>query len=277
MARPDFLIIGAMKCATSTVTRYLEEHPATFVPPRTEPRFFSDDEAWGRGPAAYEALFDGQAGRLVGEGSNDYTFGAMYPDAPARMAGYVPDAKLIYVVRHPLDRIRSAWVQNRADSGDAVPATLDAAVREMPERYVDPSLYHRQVARYREHFAREQLFVGFTEDLRRDPVAFFASLCGFLGIEPSAASEARHENPSLGKAVPNARYSAVRRLPGYALAKGLLPAGLRRRARDRYFSDQVSTLPGFSPETRESLLAVVRPDAEALLAEQGKPRDFWAF
>ena len=279
MAKPDFVIIGAMKCATSTVISFLEEHPAAFVPPRTEPRFFSHDENWAQGPSAYEALFADHEGRLIGEGSNDYTFGAMYPEAPARMAAYAPDAKLVYVVRHPLKRIRSAWVQNRADSGDDVPATLDAAVAEMPERYVDPSLYARQIARYREHFPEEQIFVGFTEDLQADPEAFFRSLCGFLHIEPVVrdADATRHVNPSRGKTVPNARYSAARRLPGYGLAKALVPKGLRRRARDRYFSDQVSDLPDFSPKTREGLLAQIRPDAEALLASQGKPSDFWSF
>ena len=278
MPKPDYLVIGAMKSATSTVIEYLEDHPDAFAPPRTEPRFFSHDERWAQGTAAYETLFEGQDGKLVGEGSNDYTFGAMYPHAAERIAGYAPDAKLLYIVRHPLDRIRSAWVQNRADSGDGVPATLDAAVREMPDRYVDPSLYHRQLSRYLEHFPREQIWVGFAEDLRAAPEAFWTEMCGFLGLEPKLdAAVARKEmNPSRGKSVPNERYSAVRRLPGFALMKALVPSGLRRAAKTRYFSDQVQGLPDFSDGTRAELLKVVRPDAEALLAACGKPRDFWA-
>ena len=277
MPKPDFLIIGAMKAATSTVTEYLEDHPDVHVPPFAEPRFFSRDENWTSGRDAYEALLTGGPGQIVGEGSNEYTFGALHPEAPARMAAYCPDAKLIYIVRDPLERIRSAWVQNRVDSGDAVPATLDAAVTEYPDRYVDPSLYDQQLARYREHFPEDQIWIGLAEDLRADPEAFWTSLCRFLGVAPHLRKDITHKqkNQSAGKHVPNARYSAVRRVPGYALAKAVVPRPLRHRAKAKLFSDKVNALPDFSPATRAEVLERVRPDAEALLARLGKPAETW--
>ncbi|WP_306751781.1 hypothetical protein [Paracoccus actinidiae] len=104
--QPDFIVIGAMKCGSSTVCAYLEDHPGVFMVPRAEPNFFSHDENHARGPAWYENFFAGQDGaKLRGEGSNAYALGQMFPHCDARMAAYKPDLKLIYVVRHPVERI----------------------------------------------------------------------------------------------------------------------------------------------------------------------------
>ena len=60
--QPDFIVIGAMKCGSSTVCAYLEDHPDIFMVPRAEPKFFSHDENFARGTDWYESLFAGQDG-----------------------------------------------------------------------------------------------------------------------------------------------------------------------------------------------------------------------
>ena len=70
---PTFLVIGAMKCATSTVCAYLEDHPDVFMVPRIEPNHFSRDGNWAKGMAYYAPFFRGaETYAERGEGSNDY-------------------------------------------------------------------------------------------------------------------------------------------------------------------------------------------------------------
>src|SRR5262245_59528673 len=105
----DFLVIGVMKCATSTVCAYLEDHPDVFMVPRCEPNFFSHDENYAKGADWYAAHFkDRGAAKICGEGSNAYAAGEMYPEAVARIAAHNPGLKLIYMARHPINRILSA-------------------------------------------------------------------------------------------------------------------------------------------------------------------------
>ncbi len=275
--RPSFIVIGAMKCGTSTVCGYLEDHPGAFMVPNAEPQFFSHDDIHAKGTAWYEAQYfaDAPADVPAGEGSNNYASLARFPKTVARMAGYRPDMKIVYIVRHPVERIVSAWIQRRRDARDRVPATLDAAVKEMPEMFVDQSLYWKTLQAYRAAFGEAQVFVGFLEDLNREPEPFFESLCQFLDIQPMAQVERGHLNKSAGKAVPTALYSRVNRLPGMAQIKRLAPSKLRYWVRDQFLSQKVAERPRFSPAVLQALLDEISPDARALLQDQGKAEDFW--
>lgn len=279
--KADFLVIGAMKAATSTVCAYLEDHPDVYMVPGGEPNYFSHDENFARGPAWYAEHFAPRSReRLCGEGSNDYAARDLYPDSAARMAAYNPDLKLIYMVRHPLERIASAWLQNRKNRGDSVPPTLDQAVREMPARFVGQSRYWHNIAPYRERFSDGRIFVGFMEDLGQDPAGFFDGLCGFLGVEPfrqPETGERQHLNKSIGKRVPTRAFSAVNRLPFMRAAKRILPKGLKSTVKSRLLTSTVSEMPELSPAVRAEVLRVIEPDARAFLSHYGKPADFWTF
>lgn len=164
MPRPDFVVIGAMKCGTSTVCACLEDHPETCMLPRCEPDFFSRPEVFARGADWYEALFhEARPGQAIGEGSNSYSAGALFPGTAERIARYRPDMRIVCMVRDPMVRMVSAWVRNRVDSGDAVPARLDDALRTMPDTYLDQSLYWKTLSLYRDHFPDSRIFVGFLE------------------------------------------------------------------------------------------------------------------
>lgn len=278
MTLPNFLVIGAMKCATSTVCGYLEQQPEVFMVPRGEPNYFSHDANFAKGPEWYGRFFEGCTTEPIrGEGSNDYASGALYPETAARIAAFDPGMRIIYMVRHPLDRIASAWVQNRADSGDAVPATLDRAVREMPDRYVDVSLYWKNLQRYRAHFPDAQILLGFMEDLSADPDTHLARIARFLGVSEAAPVRRAHVNPTSGKRVPGVAYTAVNRLPFSAGLKAMLPEGLRRAVKTRLLSRPTAGLPRLSATLRAELMPLLQADSAALLAHAGKPPDFWRF
>ena len=274
----DLIVIGAMKAATSTICAYLEDHPDVYMVPRCEPNFFSHDENFARGADWYtsEFLKDHDSEALSGEGSNDYAARDMYPESAARMAAYNPDMKIIYMVRHPIDRIVSAWIQNRANQRDLVPPTLDRAVQELPDRFIGQSRYWHNIAPYREHFGDDRIFVGFMEDLNRDPASFFASLTAFLGVERFEAVR-EHQNKSQGKRVPTKTYTALNQSPLKSVAKALLPQGARRFITNKILSRPLNEKPTFSAAIQRDLVETLKPDAQDFLAHYGKPADFWTF
>src|SRR5215831_9979567 len=108
---PDFLVIGAMKCATTTLHEQLARQPGIFMSRPKEPNFFSDDEILARGWGWYASLFwpAGEAD-LRGESSTHYTKLPTYPRTVERMARHLPRLKLVYVMRHPIDRLISQYV-----------------------------------------------------------------------------------------------------------------------------------------------------------------------
>src|SRR5215469_9765623 len=106
--RPDFIVVGAMKSATTTLHEQLARQPGVFMSRPKEPNFFSDDAAYARGWRWYESLFkDAAATDLRGESSTHYSKLPTFPRTLERMLRYLPRVKVIYVMRHPIDRLVS--------------------------------------------------------------------------------------------------------------------------------------------------------------------------
>lgn len=274
--KPDFIVLGVMKCGTSSVCAYLEDHPEAFMLPNCDPNYFGDDLNFSRGPQWYEALFSGRNGKKVcGEGSNPYAWGARFPDSAPRMFEYHPGLKLIYMVRHPIERMVSAWIQNRSDWGDQVPRSLDRCFIEQPDWILDESLYWQNISRYRHFFPDSQIFVGFLEDLHRDKAGVFCRLAEFLGITPMPPYKREHLNPSIGKVVPSPLYSALNRTPLMAALKARLPPSMKETVRRRFLTRRISEKPRFSERIRRQVIQAVRSDTKRFLEYAGKPGDFW--
>ncbi len=102
------MIIGAMKCGTSTLHSQLAARSGFLMSDPKEPNFFSDDERFARGVAEYAKLFESAGSeQLCGESSTHYTKLPTHPRTVERMAKLLPGARFVYVIRHPLDRIVS--------------------------------------------------------------------------------------------------------------------------------------------------------------------------
>jgi hypothetical protein len=161
---PDFVIIGAMKCGTTSLFRWLEEQPEVRLPEIKEPHFFSRNDRWDRGLDWYRSLFaDADADALTGEASASYTDPRFSPLAADRMARIVPRARLIFLVRDPVERIRSHYRHEVQRSRERRP--LVEALEDPENPYLRSSLYHRALAPYLDRFPREQVLVARLEDL----------------------------------------------------------------------------------------------------------------
>ena len=198
---PDFLVIGAQKAGTTALYAYLRWHPGITGPSWKEVSFF--DRHWWRGEAWYRGQFPLRAGeQLVGEASPSYLF---HPLAPERARSLVPGAKLIALVRNPVDRAYSQY-QHEVALGreplsfeDALAAEEERTRGEAERLAADPRAFSRawwdhtysargryaeQLERWLAVYPREQLLVVATEELGERPAETYASILAFLGAAP---------------------------------------------------------------------------------------------
>ena len=180
--RPNFIVIGAQKAGTNSLYRYLRSHPQVFMPETKEPDYFIRELNWDRGLAWYEQQFQGAGdATAIGEASTRYSMHPRFPGVPERIARLLPDVRLIYVVRHPLERMRSAHAHQILVGEERSP--IEEALLRDPY-YVDATRYAMQISRYLRYFPRQQLLVFTSEELRDAREATIQRVFRFLGVDP---------------------------------------------------------------------------------------------
>jgi sulfotransferase family protein len=236
MTTPEFFVIGAAKSGTTSLHRYLDQHPAISMSSMKEPNFFAFLEGVPAfaGPKslersavlgdrltrekygfsivtwkAYERLFASAApGALKGESSVSYMY---YPHAAERIRRYVPKARFLAILRNPVDRAYSKYLQFRRDGVEPC-ARFEDAITAEPERirtrwsptwfYLDRGYYHRQLSAYVDLFGREHLHVALYDDFARDPQGVLDGMFQFLGVDPVTVDVGRRHNVSRDVRVP---------------------------------------------------------------------------
>jgi hypothetical protein len=279
MSLPNFLIIGAMKAGTTSLWHYLRGHPQVFMPQSKEPHFFSDADVWGKGVEWYEEQFSDAPRTAValGEASTTYSKHPEYPGVPARIASLIPDVRLIYVIRQPIDRMRSQYLHHVAKGREHDP--IEEALLSKPT-YLNNSRYAMQIACHLEHFHRDQLFVLTSEDLREDRITTMHRVFEFLEIDerwvPPAIDQEFFRTDERRKVRPATL--KARRLPGVHTLAQLVPSAMKARAMKRSrvltktFDRDEATM---TEELREHLEGVLREDVRKLRELLGPNFDGW--
>jgi len=209
---PDYLVLGAQKAGTTSLHRYLEQHPGVAPSAVKEIHYFSLE--WSRGERWYRSHFPTALRRarsrrlqgrdlLSGEASPYYLF---HPLAPRRARQTVPDARLIVLLRNPVERARSHYHHNVRWGVEELPTLAEAVERE-PERlagererlladeryqsfhhrhhsYLARGVYVEQLRAWLEHFPSGQILVLESGEFLRDTPAVFRQVLEFLGLPP---------------------------------------------------------------------------------------------
>jgi Sulfotransferase domain len=182
---PNLIVIGAMKSGTTSLHQYLGAHPEIFMSAEKEPRFFTDEVKWNRGLAWYEKLFPVPAA-VRGESTPDYTKFPAIRRAPQRIHSVIPEVCLIYLVRDPIERIISHYVDSY--SFGRVNGTLDEELADFDCHLVNCSRYYMQIEQYLEYFDSKQLLVVVSEELRNDRRKTLQTAFQFLGVDDDFTS-----------------------------------------------------------------------------------------
>ena len=274
---PNFLVIGAMKAGTTSLYRYLCQHPQVLMPQTKELDFFVEEEKWKLGRGWYERQFQGLREDViaVGEASTGYSKYPKYSGVPGRIAMLLPDVRLIYLVRHPVERMLSHYLHMALSRRE--PEPIERALLANPE-YVNTSRYALQIEQYLKHFPRERLLVIKSEDLRDMRAETMRRIYGFLGVDstyvPPTLSREFFRTSERRRYRPLVR--AIRRTPVRAAAARLLPRFFKRKLR------RIVTVPAVDPEKvgisldlRHRLEELVRDDVKRLRAYMDERFDGW--
>ncbi|NJN01328.1 MAG: sulfotransferase [Leptolyngbyaceae cyanobacterium RM1_1_2] len=180
MNRPvKFIVIGAMKCATTTLHEQLVAQPNVFMPTPKEPNFFSNDDQYVKGIEHYFSLFDeAEANDLCGEASTHYTKLPTYPHTVERLKQHLPNAKLVYMMRHPVDRLVSHYIHEWTEL--VVSTDINTALQSHPE-LIAYSQYTSQLQPFFEAFGPEQILPVFFERFCAYPQLELERICEFIG------------------------------------------------------------------------------------------------
>ncbi len=180
--KPDFIVIGAMKCATSTLHQQLARQSGIFMSRPKEPNFFSDDAVWDRGVEWYGSLFTcAESTDICGESSTHYTKLPTHARTVERIkATCGMDVRLIYVMRHPVDRFVSHYMHEWAQGIVKVPIEEAA---EKHRELTDYGRYAMQLAPYVETFGEEFILPVFFDRLTAEPVLELMRICRFIGYD----------------------------------------------------------------------------------------------
>ncbi len=170
-----------MKSGTTSLYHYLRSHPDIFIPAIKEPCFFSNKTIWERGIKWYESLFNGYGNsKAIGEASTNYTKYPIFPNVPERIASIESKMKLIYILRHPIDRIYSQYVHNFYFGNEI--NSIEDVIMNKPQ-YIQISLYYKQIDQYLKYFPKEQLLIIILEDMEKDALKIIKNVFEFLNVE----------------------------------------------------------------------------------------------
>jgi hypothetical protein len=190
---PNFFIIGAAKAGTTSLHNYLAGHPDIAMAPWKELTFFQDP-AYMEWLPLYRQQFPTDSA-IRGESSTHYTRTPALPGVAGRMASLVPDARLVYLVRDPVERAIASYREERFHVNDR--RTIAAAFSDLADPfnpYVAASRYADQLSEYLKHFPREQILVLEMTALRDDREATLRRVLDFLGVDAEAELETSVEH-----------------------------------------------------------------------------------
>ncbi len=199
---PDFFLVGAAKAGMTSMHQYLRAHPEIYMPARKEPHFFGRDIRSPRfinDRREYLRLFDGARDeKAVGEASVWYLASR---HAAEEIRDFRPDARIVIMLREPVDLLRSLHAHNVANGIEDITdlgRAIDAGVRDFSSRiagrpaipeyltYLPVGRFAAQIERYRSCFAEDRIHVILYEEFARDPAAAYSGLLRFLGVDPEA-------------------------------------------------------------------------------------------
>jgi hypothetical protein len=294
MALPDFFVAGAPKAGTTALHAALTRHPALYLSPVKEPKFFLSDgppptqggpgdvrtyreHVWRR--ADYERLFDAApAGALRGESTPFYLYS---PAAQRRIRALIPGARLIAVLRDPVERAHSNWTHLWSAGLDPIDDFVRACAAEDARieagwadfwHYLQLGMYGRQLEHLYSVFPREQVLVFRYRSMIAEPARMLDAVCRFLGVQQGLLTEVPRENVT-AHPPQSLRHRSVSRLlrAGSAVLPGRASAFVTDRLERSLQADALPRRPLTWEQRRE---LIPRFEADVRLLESLTGEDF---
>lgn len=283
MKMPNFMIIGAAKAGTTALYKYLEEHPQIFMSPQKEPRFFAleGEKIDFRGPGAmtrfryvtdietYRLLFKNVSNELaIGEASTWYLY---IPKAAKGIRHYLPNVKLIVMLRDPVQRAYSNFLGLRREGVEPLEDFTEAMVAEKERmennwsptwHYQQKGFYYNQLKRYFELFEKSQIRIYLYEDLKANSTNVVQDIFGFLSVDDAFVADTSQKHNVSGIPRNKALHQFLNQSnPLRGFMHSFVPAKLRKRVKNNLINLNLQNKnQSLLPEIRKQFIEVYRED-----------------
>jgi hypothetical protein len=263
---PNFLIVGAPRAGTTWMAKNLMEHPEVYMPRIKETHFF--DLEYDKGIEYYKKYFNKVSDeKAVGEGTPNYLF---LKEIPALLHKYMPEAKLIFTLRNPVDRLYSRYWNAKAKYESNAELSFEDKIKLKP-LFIEEGFYYDHLVRYYELFPKENFLILLYEDIKIQPEEFMKKVYRFLQID-------EHFNSPLLRNKINSAASKKKLAKSELLwnvSRGLMRLRIFKLAK---YVEKINTIayPRLEPETRKWLLEDVYMEKNKKLEELiGVNLDSW--
>lgn len=297
-SRPNLFIIGAQKSGTSALAGWLGQHREVCMSFPKEPGYLAFGEAgytfldgYGReglgskyvvkNHADYLALFGGATPQqhVLGDASTWYL---VTSGMARKLAEYNPDARIIVVLRNPVERAYSAWCHARRDNiepcEDFAAAMALEKERGEPEhllRYRRMGLYSEDLKSYQAEFHSNQMLVMFYDDMRTDPAAFWRKVCAFLKIDPKIEPLFERRYNRSGAPRSQSLQGILRNHKLKKVLRAIIPHRLGLRIKERLDNFNLRDFPEMDEQVRAELQDYYREDIEELSRMTNRNLEAW--
>lgn len=283
----DFFIVGAPKAGTTSLYHYLNEHLEIEMSSQKEPDYFSDEALKRQGMyygksridnlEKYHGLFTDKDVKIRGEASVSYLF---YNDVPKKIKEYNPKAKIIIMLRNPIDRAFSHYLMDYRLGlvSDSFESIIEKKLKHKNanlfyQQYIEVSEYARQVSGYLELFDIENILFIDYEDFKNDVSAVVNDVYIFLGVnndfQPNVKK--RHNTYTMPK------NSIIRFIYSFVSFRkfltNIVPKSILKRLRNLLFKSDKK--PAISNDTRKFLASYFKDDVEKLSVLLNKNFSKW--
>ena len=285
---PNFYVVGAVKCGTTTLYAQLKQHPQVFLPEMKEPHFFRsfslppwlEYEHCSGNLEAYQRLYRGaEKYPAIGDTSPSYLWDEQ---APKKIFAICPHARIIMILRDPVARAYSEYLMSLMNGAETLPLP-DAFYKDVEQvertdreiwdarMYIKKGLYHDQVLRYLDTFGSEQVLVLLTDDLHKKPLEVYSRIGKHIGIDPGPFEKLDFSEAQNEFRMPRnlALFHLFNSATAQRLKRVLLPDSVRKRLRDSrvlHYSPLLykTKKPPMDPESRRFLQEIFDPDVRNL-------------
>ena len=281
MTMPNFLIIGAAKAGTTALYHYLQQHPQIYMSPIKEPYFFAfeGEQINFQGPVdsnksyitdikTYRALFEGVTNEIaIGEASPGYLYSSK---ATERIQHYIPDAKLIAILRDPIERAYSNFLNLIRQDLEPLPDFVQAMLAEEERindnwsfrwHYRQRGFYFNQLKRYFELFDQSRIKIYLYEEFQDNSVTVLHDIFEFLDVDKIfVPNMSRKHNVSRVPKNKTLHRFLKQSSPVKSTIKSFLPSSLRQSVRAKLMEVNFRNKPPLLPEAREQFIEDYRED-----------------
>lgn len=283
---PNLFIVGAVKSGTTSLYAYLRQHPAIFFPEMKEPHFFARPApspaqrhliTFIRDEAAYLRLYESAQTPWRGDASPSYLW---CPEAPGRIAAVAPEARIIVILRDPIERAYAQYLMDYSEG--AIQAPFYEALQtdwRRPDKgwgvsqlYVELGLYTEQIRRYRAVFGHDRVLVLLLEDLKKDASGVLKRIARFLDIAEGPMAHVDTSEAHNRYLQPKGQWA--RWLAGHPVSRFLGERVIPRRLGEyvwEHWMQKEAPKPAMDPRAREFLQEIYTAELVALEDELGCP------